>query len=132
VDSDIARRHLDAERARLEGVRSDFDSEKLREESEQESLSELSSTAQHPADLGTETFEREKDFSILEQVEAELNDVTHALHRIDAGTYGTCEVCGCPIGDERLEAMPATRLCLEHQQEAERETRVGGVGPSPV
>ena len=86
MDADEARRRLEAERARLNEVKSDFDDEHLSEESEDESLSELSSVDQHQADVGTETFEREKDLSILEQVEAELADVAHALERLDDGT----------------------------------------------
>jgi DnaK suppressor protein len=34
------------------------------------------------------------------------------LTRLDAGTYGTCEVCGEPIGTARLEARPAARTCI--------------------
>ena len=133
MDTDQARQRLADERERLDGVRSTFDAEHLRDQSETDSVGEISSYDQHQADMGTETFEREKDLSILEQVEAELADVEHALRRLDEGTYGTCEVCGKTIPDERLEALPATRLCLEHQAEAEREVRVAveraGVGP---
>jgi RNA polymerase-binding transcription factor DksA len=121
MDADEARRRLDAERARLNQVKSDFDDEHLSDESEDENLSELSSVDQHQADVGTETFEREKDLSILEQIDAELADVEHALKRLDDGTYGTCEFDGKPIPDERLEALPAARFCVEHQAEAERE-----------
>jgi RNA polymerase-binding transcription factor DksA len=121
MDEDEARRRLEAERARLSEVKADFDDEHLTEESESESMSELSSVDQHQADVGTETFEREKDLSILEQIEAELADVEHALKRLDDGTYGTCEVDGKPIPEERLEAMPAARLCMEHQVEAEQQ-----------
>jgi RNA polymerase-binding transcription factor DksA len=133
MDTDLARQRLADERARLDGVKSTFDEEGLTQQSEMDSVGELSSYDQHQADMGTETFEREKDLSILEQVEAELADVEHALRRLDDGTYGTCEVCGKAIPDERLEAMPAARLCLEHQAEAEREVRFSGeradVGP---
>ncbi|HET7718618.1 MAG TPA: TraR/DksA C4-type zinc finger protein [Acidimicrobiales bacterium] len=129
MDTDQARQRLADERARLDGVKATFDDEGLTEQTEMESVGELSSYDQHQADMGTETFEREKDLSILEQVEAELADVEHALRRLDDGTYGTCEVCGKPIPDERLEAMPAARLCLEHQAEAEREVRFSEVGP---
>ncbi len=133
MDMDVARQRLADERERLDEVRSTFDAEGLTDQSENDSVGELSSYDQHQADLGTETFEREKDLSILEQVEAELADVEHALRRLDEGTYGTCEVCGKPIPEERLEAMPATRFCLEHQAEAEREVRISGeradVGP---
>ena len=133
MDTDLARQRLAEERERLDEVRSTFDAEGLTDQSASDSVGELSSYDQHQADMGTETFEREKDLSILEQVEAELADVEHALRRLDEGTYGTCEVCGKAIPDERLEAMPATRLCLEHQAEAEREVRISGeradVGP---
>ena len=121
MEADEARQRLEAERERLVAVKSDFDSEHLTEESEDENLSELSSVDQHQADVGTETFEREKDLSILEQVEAELADFEHALQRLDDGTYGTCEFDGKPIPEERLEALPAARFCVEHQAEAERE-----------
>src|SRR5207302_7064081 len=107
-----------------EAVRDGFSDDGLTRETEDESLSELSSLDQHPADVGTETFNRERDLSILESVEAELADVEHALRRLDDGTYGTCEACGKPIGDERLEAQPAARFCLADQSAAEREARV--------
>ena len=133
MDTDLARQRLLGERERLTGVRGTFDEEGLTDQSENDSVGELSSYDQHQADMGTETFEREKDLSILEQVEAVLADVEHALRRLDDGSYGTCEVCGRTIPDERLEALPATRLCLEHQAEAEREVRFAGeraeVGP---
>ena len=125
MHTDEARQRLDDERARLEGVRATFADEHLHDETESENLSELSGLDQHQADTGTETFEREKDLSILEQIEAELADVEHALKRLDDGTYGTCEVDGKPIPEERLEAMPATRFCLEHQVQAEREAMHG-------
>src|SRR5215210_7831267 len=102
-----ARDHLTEEQARLERLRAGFEAEHLHDESSDESTSELSHLDQHAADVGSDTFEREKDFSILEQVEAELADIERALHRLDDGTYGTCEACGESIGDERLEAMPA-------------------------
>jgi len=121
MDLDEARRRLDEEHTRLEDVRQGFDD--LHNESEEDSLSELSSLDQHQADVGTETFNRERDLSILENVEAELADIAHALRRIDEGTYGTCEACGKPIGDDRLEALPAARFCLDDQGKAEAEAR---------
>lgn len=133
METDQARQRLEDERARLEGVRATFDDEHLGEESENDSLSELSSYDQHQADVGTETFEREKDLSILERVESELADIEHAMQRLEDGTYGTCEACGRPIDAARLDAMPAARLCLDDQAVAEREARSAGaradVGP---
>jgi len=121
MDQEDMRRRLAEEHDRLEEIRAGFDAEHLHDESEDDSMSELSHLAQHSADVATETFEREKDFSILEQVEAELADVERALQHIDDGRYGKCEACGGEIGDDRLEAMPATRFCITHQTQAEAD-----------
>lgn len=123
MDDDVVRGWLKEEHNRLGGLRDQYVAEGLTSESEDESLSELSSMHQHQADIGTETFNRERDLSILERVEGELADVEHALRRLDDGSYGICEACGKPIGDARLEAMPASRFCLEDQALAEREAR---------
>src|SRR5437660_5112729 len=123
MDADAARGHLDAERDRLEEVKESLQADGLGTETESESLSELSDSDQHQADVGTETFDRERDFSILDQVEAELADVERALRRLDDGTYGRCEACGEPIEEARLEALPAARFCLKHQTAAEHQTR---------
>jgi RNA polymerase-binding transcription factor DksA len=120
VDADAARRHLEAEHDRLAHVRESLENDHLHDESEDESSSELSHMVlQHPADVASDAFEREKDFSILDQVQAELADVERALGRLDKGAYGTCDACGRRIGDERLAAVPATRFCVEHQSDAE-------------
>lgn len=108
------------ERQRLE-VAADSAKGGLAEGSEREATGELSSYDQHPADVGTETFYREADQAIAESVQAELEEVDAALRRVEDGTYGRCEACGRPIGDERLEALPAARLCLEDEQRAELE-----------
>lgn len=127
MDSEQARQRLEDERARLEQVRGTFDDEHLTDETESESVGELTGGLdQHQADVGTETFEREKDLSILENVESQLADIEHALNRIADGTYGTCEACGRPIDEARLEAMPATRLCIDDQAVAERQARATG------
>jgi len=43
-----------------------------------------------------------------------LDDAELALAKIDDGTYGRCETCGEPIAPARLEAMPASRFCVDH------------------
>lgn len=114
-----ARRRLRAELDRLERVRAALLDEGLDAETESASVAELSSLDQHPADLGTETFERERDLSLLDDVDAEIADVHRALLRVDRGTYGRCEACDRVIPDDRLAAVPATRFCLEHQSASE-------------
>ena len=114
MDPEQARQLIVSERERLEGLIRERESENGLTESETSSISELSSLDQHQGDIGTETFEREKDFSLLEQLEAEISDLDAALRKIDEGTYGHCEVCGKEIQPDRLEAMPGTRTCFEH------------------
>lgn len=122
MDETHARERIDQERRRIETLIAEREAEGLGE-AEAEGMSELSAHDQHQADLGTETFEREKDLSILERIEAELVDVERALRRLDEGRYGRCEACGQPIPDDRLEAVPAARWCLRDQMAVERLSR---------
>ncbi|MGH2687602.1 MAG: TraR/DksA C4-type zinc finger protein [Actinomycetota bacterium] len=120
MDADKIRKRLEKERTRLEGLLRSINQEEDTE-SENESVSELSSYDQHPADLGSETFERTKDLSIQAAVVAELEDVERAFRRLEAGTYGICDACGKPIEKARLDAIPTARFCLNDQARAERE-----------
>ncbi|MFJ8528274.1 TraR/DksA C4-type zinc finger protein [Bacillus sp. NPDC094106] len=82
--------------------------------SERESVGELSAYDNHPGDMATELYEREKDFGLIELWNKQLQDTKHALEKIEAGTYGICEVSGEEIPLERLEAMPTATTCIEH------------------
>jgi len=87
---------------------------------ESDRANELSAYEDHPADLASETFEREKDLAIGESVEGMLNKVITALEKIERGTYGTCDACGRPIKKARLKALPFATLCLDCQDRLER------------
>jgi RNA polymerase-binding protein DksA len=87
---------------------------------ESERAGELSGYEDHPADLASETFEREKDLAIGESVESTLRKVVTALAKIDGGTYGVCDACGRPIKKARLNALPFATLCLNCQDRLER------------
>lgn len=52
----------------------------------------------------------------LAELEGRWNDIRDALKKIDAGTYGVCEVSGEPIEEDRLIANPAARTCKEHME----------------
>ena len=41
-----------------------------------------------------------------------LADVRRAEAKLAAGSYGVCDRCGQPIGEERLEALPWATLCI--------------------
>lgn len=80
---------------------------------QQESGGELSLRDQHPADAATETESRELDLTQQLMVEARIGRIHDALERMDRGTYGRCVVCGAPIPEERLEAIPDTAYCVK-------------------
>lgn len=85
-----------------------------------EVTSELSSYDNHPGDLGTETFEAEKNISLRNNDKYALNEIEDALLRIEKGVYGKCEACGIDINEERLELIPYTRYCVTCEKEKER------------
>lgn len=118
TDFETYRKLLEEERARLTGLHQSLT--EATEDVEVEPTGDPSSGG-HIADAGSEVFERSRDLSIVNDLDAQLADVEHAFARIENGTYGTCEACGRPIGAERLAARPATRFCLEDQRGAERE-----------
>jgi DnaK suppressor protein len=66
------------------------------------------------ADSGQVAAERGEFKSLANSLREQLDDVEQALTALDEGRYGLCEVCAQPISDPRLEAMPATRRCIEH------------------
>lgn len=84
------------------------------EQSLKNSVDELSSYDNHPADLGTELFEREKDFALEAHTMFELEKINHALQAIEDGSYGKCIVCHEDIPFERLEAVPYSLYCVSH------------------
>lgn len=85
----------------------------------QDSISELSMYDNHPADVGSEMFERSKDLALRQDMEQQMDAVKDALDRIEDGTYGTCKSCGKEIPVERLEAIPSTTMCIECKKEDE-------------
>ena len=65
------------------------------------------------ADSGQVTAERGEVEALSGQLAETLTEIEDALAKFDAGTYGRCESCQRRIGEARLEAMPAARLCIE-------------------
>jgi DnaK suppressor protein len=64
------------------------------------------------ADSGQVTAERGEFDALVGSLRETLGEIDDALTKLDAGTYGVCERCGQPIGEDRLGAMPAARLCI--------------------
>jgi len=82
---------------------------------------ELSSYDNHPADLGSETYELDKYFALSRHQARQIDEVKAALERIEKGRYGYCDFCGTAIEFERLDALPEARLCLECEEDKKVE-----------
>lgn len=65
------------------------------------------------ADAGAATAERTEVLGLVESLKRQLDSVDKALVKIDDGTYGSCDNCGRPIPPARLEARPASILCID-------------------
>ena len=74
----------------------------------------------HLGDTATATLDREIDYSLEENSEHVLRAIDAALQRIEDGTFGTCETCGQPISEERLEAIPYATQCIDCRRKGER------------
>ncbi|MFD6802133.1 TraR/DksA family transcriptional regulator [Streptomyces cyaneofuscatus] len=72
------------------------------------------------ADTGTKNITREHELSLAAHAQETLEQTERALARLEAGTYGLCEVCGKPIGKARMQAFPRATLCVEDKQKQER------------
>jgi DnaK suppressor protein len=75
-------------------------------------------------DLASEERDREINFILSDRERAKIKEIDDALARLADQSYGVCEECGLEIGEERLEALPFTRVCRDCQQDREREAKL--------
>lgn len=103
------KRRLEAERARLTDRSGNGSGE----------LEMADYDVNHPADSGSELFDREKDLALIENVNSLLDQVNGALAKIASETYGICDVCGARIPEARLRALPYATMCVSCQSRYE-------------
>ena len=114
MEPDRARELLTRERERIEG-----ELRALRGDRGEE----LSAVDQHTADAGSELFENERDQSVIDRLERELEAIGRAEQRVEDGTYGISVESGEPIPDARLEAVPWAERTAEEQGRFEPRAR---------
>jgi DnaK suppressor protein len=73
----------------------------------------------HPADAGTDSFDRDLNLGLASFEQEALYEVDAALRKIDTGTYGICELTGQPIPWTRLEAVPWARFTIQAETQLE-------------
>jgi DnaK suppressor protein len=56
--------------------------------------------------------DRLSQVAVHDKLQITLADVERALAKLEDGSYGCCDVCGEPVGADRLEALPWAVLCV--------------------
>ena len=74
-------------------------------------------------DLAQESISRVRRAALLARAHQQLECIQTALHRLDTGCYGLCEMCGERIPPARLEVLPYACLCVRCQARQERSPR---------
>lgn len=87
---------------------------------------DASAFGMHQADAGSDAYDRDFALSLLSKEQDALYEIEDALKRIEAGTYGICEMSNKKIPQMRLEALPFARFTVECQAEYEREVAANG------
>ncbi len=67
------------------------------------------------ADFAEQATESENDevlVALEDETNATINNIKHALKRMEEGNYGTCAICGIEIPEERIKALPYTDKCI--------------------
>jgi len=85
--------------------------------------SEASAFGMHQADAGSDAYDRDFALSLLSQEQDALYEIEEALKRVEAGTYGICEMSGKPIPHARMEAIPFARFTVECQTQIEKQKK---------
>jgi len=85
-----------------------------------ETVPEFGSDNDHMEEEGDEAEEFSKNMGEAEAFKNRLEDVVHALSKIEQGTYGTCESCKKTIGFDLLKIDPESRLCKECKKKEKR------------
>jgi len=67
---------------------------------------------EHDPEGATVAFERQHVAALAAQVRDHLAAIDAALRKIDSGIYEICDICGGPIGAERLAARPSSLICI--------------------
>jgi RNA polymerase-binding protein DksA len=106
-------------RAELMGDMSSLESEALMGQS-----GSLSNLPQHMAEQGSDAAGQSLSLDLAAADRRLIKEIDDALRRIEAGTYGICELTGKPIKVDRLEELPWARYSIEAARELERRSRM--------
>ena len=88
-------------------------------QSQKDASGDISGYSYHMADVATDNYDREFILGLAGNEREILHEIDAALHRIDDGSFGTCEGCSGFITKKRLHAVPYARSCIKCQEAKE-------------
>jgi RNA polymerase-binding protein DksA len=97
------------------------DVENMETEALQGGSGSLSNMPSHLAEQGTEAFDQALSLDLAAAERRIVKEINDALKRIEAGTYGMCEVTGKAISPDRLEELPWAKHSIQAAMELERQ-----------
>ena len=92
----------------MDGIRDDLNNDSKGNAS----LSQDSVYSVHMADAGTDSYEREKGFHLMNREANYIQYLNLALQRIELGEFGICSVCDSKIPEERMMEVPNATKCV--------------------
>ena len=111
--ADIKNFLLERRERLLAGMRRELAMQKERAESK----------AADEVDKATDAYDEDLSFEIATANDQELEEIQIALEKIERGTYGECEVCGCAISPSRLKVLPSATTCVSCRGQEEQSRR---------
>jgi DnaK suppressor protein len=88
-----------------------------------DSAGELSHMPSHMADVSNQETEAAVNVELAANEAHLRREIDDALERLENGGFGICEECKSPIGNERLEALPYSRWCIQCAEKNQKEMR---------
>jgi len=101
-------KRIDELNGNMDGIRDDLNIDSKGNAS----LAQDSVYSVHMADAGTDSYEREKGFHLMNRENDYINFLNLALQRIDSGEFGICAICGKKIPEERMMEVPNATKCV--------------------
>ena len=90
-------------------------------QSQKEASGDISGYSFHMADVATDNYDREFNLGLASNERKTLYEIDAALHKIDDGSFGVCEECGCLVTKKRLKAVPHAINCIKCQEAKEKK-----------
>ncbi|NLD76841.1 MAG: DnaK-like suppressor protein [Acidimicrobiales bacterium] len=107
---------VDAVRAALLEARAEADAQRQARQADFDEFVDgadlVNTDDEHDPEGATIAFERAQVIALRDDAIRRIDLLDDALARLAAGSYGRCAVCGRPIPEARLAAIPGVETCV--------------------